>query len=234
MGWITRFLFSNIGMKVLMALTGMLMVVFVIVHMVGNLQVFLGPEALDHYGAMLQGLGDLLWLMRIGLIVSVLVHIAAAAWLWVRKQQARGKKYQAGKYWLATSATSLYSRTMLYGGIFLALFIIVHLGHLTTGHLQPETFEHCMANAAGVLECSVYANVVHGFSVWWMSLLYIVSMVFLGMHLGHGAWSMFRTLGLESDRYDRLARAFAVVVGIGIFAGNSIIPLAVLTGVVHL
>jgi len=95
----------------------------------------------------------------------------------------------------------------------------VHLLHLTTGHLQPETFEHCVANAAGVLECSVYANVVYGFGVWWMSLLYIV---------------MFRTLGLESQRYDRLAKAFAVVVGIGIFAGNSLIPLAVLTGIVHL
>jgi len=231
MGWINRFLFSNIGLKVLMALSGMAMVVFVIVHMVGNLQVFLGPESLNHYGAMLQGLGDLLWAMRIGLIVSVLVHITAAGILWVRKQRARSTSYQAGKYWMATS---LYSRTMLYGGIFLALFIVVHLLHLTTGQLQPDTFQHCVANKAGVLECNVYANVVYGFSVWWMSLLYILSMVFLGMHLGHGAWSMFRTLGLESQRYDRVAKAFAAIVGVGIFAGNSLIPLAVLTGVVHL
>lgn len=230
MGWFARFAKSSIGLKVFMAVTGFVMVGFVIVHMLGNLQVFLGPEALDHYGAMLQGLGDLLWVARIGLLVSVTVHVAAALVLWLRSRAARGVRYKGGKHWMEMS---LMSRTMLYGGLFLAVFIVVHLLHLTTGHLNPE-FEHCVENAAGVLECSVYANVVHGFSQVWATVLYLVSMVFLGLHLGHGAWSMFRTLGLESSRWDRVARGFATLVAIAVFLGNSIIPLAVISGLVHL
>ena len=115
----------------------------------------------------------------------------------------------------------------------LILFLGVHLAHLTLGWIHPD-FTHCHLGELGRLECEVYANVVLGFQVWWMDLFYVVGMVFLGLHLAHGAWSLFRTLGLESARWDAVIHPLAIALGLAIGLGNSLIPLAVLFGVVGL
>lgn len=245
MAWLTRFLFSNIGLKVLMALTGALMLLFVLAHMVGNYQVFLGAEALDRYGSFLQNTGELLWVARFGLLGALVTHVAAALTLTLRSWRARPQRYRSPKHWFALSVAS---RTMLYGGLFIGLFLTVHLLHLSPAlfgldhgiSLFTPEYTHCAEIDIGggitKLSCDVYANVAHGFSaqVWYMPALYILSMVFLGLHLSHGTWSLFRTLGLDSPRYNAIVAGMAVIIGLAVGIGNSLIPLAVLVGVVHL
>ncbi|MBN2800943.1 MAG: succinate dehydrogenase cytochrome b subunit [Deltaproteobacteria bacterium] len=241
MGWLSKFLNSNIGLKVLMALSGMMMLGFVVVHMTGNLQVFLGAHALDRYGSFLQNIGELLWVARLGLVSALTIHVLSATILTLRSWGARPVAYRS-KYWFAPS---LLSRTMLYGGVAIGLFLVLHLLHLSPSIFGLDHgiaaitpgYEHCKTVGDGLsasLECGVYANVVHGFSVVWVSALYIVAMIFLGMHIGHGAWSMFRTLGLDNPRYDRLAQGAAVSIGALVAVGNSLIPISVLVGLVHL
>ncbi len=236
MDFIGKFLKSSIGLKILMALTGLAMVGFVFGHMVGNLQLFLGQEALDKYGSFLQGLGELLWLIRIGLFSALAVHVTAGLILTLRSWAARPVSYKL-KRW---NETSLASRTMVYGGIAVGLFLVVHLLHLTVGVLpamHAGDFHHCeelMVQGVGMgLECSVYSNVISGFSLWWVDLIYVVGMVFLGLHLAHGAWSLTRTLGLENPRYDAVIQPLAVGLGVLIGVVNSLIPLSVLFGIVQ-
>lgn len=237
MGWLSKFLNSNIGLKVLMALSGMMMLGFVVVHMTGNFQVFLGAHALNRYGSFLQNLGELLWVARLGLVSALGVHVTAATLLTLRSWGARPVNYRV-KTWLANS---YLSRAMLLGGVTIGLFIALHLLHLSPSIFGLEhgiaaitpNYEHCELVGES-LKCDVYQNVVHGFGVVWVSALYILAMSFLGMHIGHGAWSMFRTLGLDNPRYDRLTAAAAVGVGAFVAVGNSLIPLSVLIGIVHL
>lgn len=236
MGFIGKFLKSSIGLKILMAITGLIMVGFVFGHMVGNLQLFLGEEALDKYGSFLQGLGEILWLIRIGLFSFLAIHVTAGLILTFRSWSARPVSYKLKK-WLETS---LASRTMLYGGIAIFVFLVVHLLHLTVGVLpamHADEFHHCeevMVQGVSMgLECTVYSNVISGFSVWWVDLVYVVGMIFLGLHLAHGAWSLTRTLGLENPRYDAIFHPLAIILGVLIGVINSLIPLSVLFGIVQ-
>ncbi len=230
MSWAKRFITSNVGLKVLMAVTGMLLVAFVIGHMLGNLQIFLGAEALDGYAELLRTSMELLWAVRLTLLAAVLIHIYAATVLTLRSWDARPVPYEQ-KTWLGESYAV---RTMKWGGVILFLFIIYHLLHLTVGvqGISPEGFEHCTAAGGGELRCHAYANVVAGFQHWYVVLFYVVAQVMLGFHLAHGAWSMFRTLGLNNPRYDRIARGFALTVGTVVSVVNCIIPLSVLIGIV--
>jgi len=230
MSWFMRFARSTIGLKIAMAISGLMLFGFVIVHMMGNLQVFLGAHALDHYGEILQGEQEILWLARIGLLSLVLVHIVASVILVLRARSARPQGYRRRQ----TKAMTFAARTMRYSGPVILAFIVFHLLHLTVGLVQPG-LQHCAVDAGGDLRCHVFANVVNAFSpqFWWLAATYIVAQLLLGMHLGHGAYSMFRTLGLSSPRYDRVARAFASAVAVIIVVGNCSIPLAVLTGLVH-
>lgn len=232
MSWLTNFLNSNIGLKVVMALTGFILVGFVCGHMVGNLQVFLGPEVYNHYAAMLQGLGDMLWVIRLVLLTSVALHIYSATVLTLRSWAARPTGYDR-KTWLNEDYAA---RTMKYGGVLVAIFIVYHLLHFTVGTqgIAPEGFAHCELNQYGKLECSAFANLVKGFQNVWVALFYMLAMVGVGLHLAHGMWSMFRTLGVDSPRYDRIIRTLAVA-GAGIVTvGFWSIPLSVLFGFVHL
>jgi succinate dehydrogenase / fumarate reductase cytochrome b subunit len=211
---------STIGRKAVMAATGVILVAFVVGHMLGNLQVYLGAAALDAYGALLRELlhGTGLWIVRAVLLVAVGGHIWAAWSLTRSGWKARPVGYRRTEHRESTYA----SRTMRWSGPILALFVVYHLLHLTIGSAHPS-FE----------EGRVYHNVVAGFSVWPVSAFYILAMLALGLHMYHGLWSLTQTFGLAHPRYDRLRRGAAAAITLVVVAGNISIPVAVLTGLVR-
>ncbi|MBM3813688.1 MAG: succinate dehydrogenase cytochrome b subunit [Acidimicrobiia bacterium] len=212
---VARLYDSTVGKKAVMAATGVLLFGFVITHLLGNLQFYLGPEALNAYGRNLRHLGALLWAARLGLLAAVLLHISAAVQLWRLNKQARPSHYEK----LTAAGSSYASRTMMWSGPILALFIGYHLYHLTLG-------AHLLHDADGFP--LVYQNVVAGFSDPLASGLYIVAMSFLGMHLMHGIWSMFQSIGWNHPKYTPLIKRIAVLTAALIVAGNISIPVAVL------
>ena len=211
---------SSIGKKVVMAVTGLILFGFVIVHMVGNLQLYLGPEAINAYAVFLQHFlhGQGIWIARAVLLVAVGLHVWAAVTLTLANWSARPVGYRD---WQARESTYA-SRTMVWSGPLLAVFIVYHLLHLTFGTAHPE-FERG----------DVYHNVVVGFQIPFASAFYIVAMVALGLHLYHGVWSLLQTLGLSHPRWNPLRRTAALALAIVVLANISI-PLAVLAGLVHL
>ncbi len=210
---------SSIGRKVIMAVTGAILVGFVFVHMIGNLQVYLGPAALNHYGVFLREFlhGAGIWIFRSVLLVAVLLHIWSATSLTLDSRRARPEGYRQQKWKESTYA----SRTMRWGGVILLLFVIYHLLHLTTGAAHPS-----------FIEGDVYHNFVAGFQSVPVSLFYILAMLALGLHLRHGVWSMFQTLGVSHPRYIRMAHVGAWIFAAIIVIGNVSFPLAVLAGIV--
>jgi len=215
---LARFYLTTVGKKFIMALTGIVMLGFVFVHMLGNLQIFAGSAKLNAYAAFLQGSPKLLWTFRIVMLVAVLWHVLLATQLTLRNWANRPQKYKVVKYREADVA----SRTMIYGGIFLVAFVLYHIAHLTLGSVGP------------VFDAkNVYGNVVAGFRVWWISAFYIVGMIALGLHLYHGAWSLFQTLGLNHPLYNRLRRWFATGFAVIVVVGTIAIPVAILAGVVR-
>lgn len=237
MSWFVRFARSTIGLKIAMAVSGLVLFGFVLGHMLGNLQVFLGASALNHYGAALQGNQGLLWVVRLVLLAIVGAHIGTSVMLVMRAKAARPQGYRR---WQGKASTYA-SRTMRVSGPIILLFLIFHILHLTVGATHPD-LQHCATAASGDLQCFVYQNVDAAFSLdtagttavvqGGIVLFYVLATLLLGMHLGHGVYSMFRTLGLNSPRYDKLARAFATGVAVLIVVGNCSIPLAVATGLV--
>jgi len=214
---------TMVGKKVVMAVTGVVLVGFVIAHMLGNLKFFLGEEAINAYAAFLREMGEplfpdgmLLWLARIILLVSVALHIVAAGQLTRMNWAARPQGYLTNQPIAATYA----SRTMRYGGVIVALFVVYHLLHLTVGVVgyEPGQYHHL----------SVYANLVAGFSVWYVTLFYILAMAALCLHLDHGVWSMLQTLGLSSARTTPVLRVLSRVVALVVFAGFISVPVVVL------
>jgi succinate dehydrogenase / fumarate reductase cytochrome b subunit len=187
--------------------------------MLGNLQVYLGPEAINNYGVFLrQALhGTGIWIARAVLLSAVLLHIWSATSLTLASRRARPEGYRVEKWKESTYA----SRTMRWGGVILLLFIIYHLLHFTTGTVH-QTF----------IEGDVYHNFVAGFRSVPVSLFYIFAMLALGLHLRHGVWSMFQTLGVSHPRYIRMAHVGAWIFSGVIVIGNISFPLAVLAGIV--
>src|SRR5882724_9680259 len=192
---------TMVGKKVVMAVTGLVLVGFVVAHMLGNLKIFLGAPTIDTYAAFLRTMGEplfpnsaLLWLARIVLIACVVLHITAAVQLtrvnWAARPQGYDTKHSI--------ATTYAARTTRWSGVILALFIIYHLLHLTAGAVgfQPGECRHL----------SVYHNVVAGFSVWYVTLFYLVAMACLCLHLDHGIWSMLQTLSWNDARTTRIFR----------------------------
>jgi succinate dehydrogenase / fumarate reductase cytochrome b subunit len=214
---LARFWDSSIGKKAVMAVTGLIMVGFLISHVLGNLQVFEGPLKINDYSAALRRLGPLLWLVRGVLLVSVILHIIAAYQLTRRKQVARPVGYADQDPQVSTVA----ARTIRWGGVLVLIFIVLHLLHFTFGTIHPA-FDHK----------DVYGNIVAGFQIWWVSVLYLVAMVVVGLHLYHGTWSSLRTLGLTRPSVDPLKRRVVTVLAWAIFLGFSSIPIAVLAGLV--
>jgi succinate dehydrogenase / fumarate reductase cytochrome b subunit len=202
-----------------MAVTGIILFAFVIGHLLGNLQVFEGPAKLNAYGAFLHSIGEFLWPVRIILLIAVTLHIVATVQLALRKKRARPIEYSVKK----AIASSYASRTMYWSGPIVLAFIIFHLLHLTAGYIHP---------GAAYIEGDVYHNVVSGFQVWWVSLSYIVAISLLGLHLRHGLWSMFQTLGIHQPQYTVRFKKAAMVIALLITLGYISIPISVLLGLV--
>lgn len=224
MDWLKRTLNSSIGMKWTMGLTGLALFLFVLAHMIGNLQIYGPPELINQYAVNLRNLGPLLWVARIGLALMFIVHIASAIRLTQLNRSARPVAYA-----VTTPQVSGYAaRSMLMGGLILLGFLLYHLAHFTLGLTNPELFG--LHDAQG--RHDVYAMVVLSFRQPLISITYILAMIPLVMHLSHGLSSVFQTLGANSPKYNYLFHAAGPVLGAIIFIGNVSIPLAVLANVI--
>ncbi len=215
---------SSLGKKYVMALSGAVLVLFVIAHLLGNLQMFLGPEAINKYAAFLKASPEVLWGARSGLLLMVGLHLFSAALLLRENSDARQAEYEKKDL----VAASFASRTMIASGIILFSFVVFHLLHYTALQIDPSFAE--MHDAQG--RHDVYRMVVSGFSHWWVSGFYILSMGLLCLHLSHGASAMFQSLGLKNERNRCFIDGAAKTLGLVLFIGYSSIPLAVLLKVV--
>lgn len=216
---------SSVGRKVAMAVTGYVFVLYVLVHMLGNLKLFQGPAKFNAYaeflreaGAPVFGHGQLLWIARIVLLLALGVHVWAAIVLSRESRAARPVRYRNPPH----LEFSYASRTMRWGGFLLFAFVVYHLLHMTWGSAHPD-----------FVPGDAYHNFVAGFRAWPVTVAYAVAMGALGFHLYHGVWSGFQTLGAEPERLRSLRRPFAAVLAVVIVAGFLAGPLAVLTGVVR-
>ena len=218
---------SALGKKYVMAITGIVWMGYVLAHMIGNLKAFLGPEDLDHYAEFLRELlvpifprTLTLWLMRLGLIAAIVLHIHAATMLTIMNRKARPVRYQSHRdYVVATFA----SRTMRYTGVLVLLFLFVHLGDLTWGWFNPD-----------FVRGEVYRNMDASLSRWWMNLFYIVANLALFLHLWHGGWSLFQSMGWNNPRFNQARRWFALAFAAVVVGGNIALCVGVLSGVIAL
>jgi succinate dehydrogenase / fumarate reductase cytochrome b subunit len=230
--WPVAFYQSAVGKKWVMAITGIVIIGFVILHMVGNWKIFLpdveGVPDIDVYAHALRELlvpflpaHVALWILRTGLIVAFLFHIHAAYSLTLMNHRARPDDYRGPRTYVAANYAS---RTMRWSGVIFLAFLLFHLADLTWGiqPMAPETW------ARG----EVYANFVATFSRAPVTFFYVIAMIALGIHLYHGAWSMFQSLGINHPRFNHLRRWFAAGLAILVTVGNAIMPLAVLFGFV--
>jgi succinate dehydrogenase / fumarate reductase, cytochrome b subunit len=219
---------TAIGKKVVMAMTGAIMVAFVTAHMLGNLKIFAGAQEINAYSRALRtlgqpelGYGDALWMVRIVLLAAVTLHIVAAVQLTRLSWKARPVAYRVRK----TVETTWAAKTMRWGGLLLAIFIVFHILHFTVGAVgfAPGQYR----------DLQVYQNVVAGFSVWPVAVFYIIAMAALCLHLDHGIWSFLQTLGWSTPRNVATLRAISRIIAVVIFAGFISVPLSVMTGLVH-
>jgi succinate dehydrogenase / fumarate reductase cytochrome b subunit len=208
---------STNGKKVIMAVTGAMMFAFVVGHMLGNLQMFEAPEHINGYGHFLHNLGELLWLERGIMLLAIALHITATVQLALRSNAARPVGYSRRQ----AINSSYASRTMYWSGPIVLAFIIFHLLQFTAGYIHPH---------ATFTEGEVYSNVVAGFQVWWVSAWYIFAMCLLGLHLSHGLWSMFQSVGLAHPRNSVTLKNAARAVAALIVLGYISIPISVLLG----
>jgi succinate dehydrogenase / fumarate reductase cytochrome b subunit len=223
---------TTIGKKALMAITGFILIAFVVGHMVGNLKVFLGAEAINSYAGFLRDVGEpllpretLLWIARLVLLASVGIHTVMAYQLSRKDWEGRPVHYASKK----TLQASYASLTMRWGGVILVLFIIYHILHLTlgkVGYSAAAPFTHEDPNNG----YQTYSNIVNAFQSWPVTLFYVLAMGALCLHLYHGTWSMIQTLGLNSYRYNGMWRTVAAAVAIVSFVGFIVVPLAALFG----
>lgn len=216
MNAVARFWDSTIGKKVVMAVTGIIGVLFVIGHMAGNLTMFKGQQAMHDYANLLRISTPLLWAIRLGLLTAVVLHVTAAYQLTMRSRAARPADYAKREPQVST----LSSRTIRVGGVVLLVFIVYHLLDLTIGALNP-----------GFVHLDPYRNLVAGLSNPLVAALYIAAVLALAMHLHHGVWSMVRTLGLARATPNPLHRRLSIAVAAIVAAGFLTIPLGVLGGV---
>ena len=221
---------TAVGKKYVMAITGIMLLGFVFVHMVGNLKMYLGEEEFNHYAEFLRELlvpilprTVVLWLLRFGLIGAVALHIHAAYSLTVMNRQARSVKYQSPRdYQIANFA----SRTMRWTGIIVALFVLWHLADLTWG------FANDIGADGKFVRGEAYANVVNSLERVPVAILYIVANIALGIHLFHGVWSLFQSMGWNNPRFNKWRRGLATAFATIIVVGNVSFPIAVLAGIV--
>lgn len=222
---------STVALKSAMAVSGLIMVAYLLAHMYGNLKIFSGKEAFDGYSDHLRELGEpllphegALWIIRVILLAAVLIHIYAAFSLWARNRKASGivggKRYHSTQNRMGIQRTYA-SFTMRWGGVILALFIVYHLLHLTANAIHP----------GGASE-SPYDRVVNGFEIWWVVLSYTIAMIAVGFHLRHGFWSAFTTLGQNHSwtRSESSLNVWSSVIALLISVGFLIPPFSILFG----
>ena len=224
MNILLRIFTSTLGKKFLMAITGAGLFLFVIGHLVGNLQIFLGSEAINRYGHFLQTTPEILWPARVGLLAFVIIHIWTSIALTIENRGARAQQYEVKELVKA----SLASRTMIWSGLIIAAFVCFHLAHYTLLIIHPEFRDLRDANGWH----DIYRMMVIGFSNGWVSGFYVLSIGLLCIHLGHGVGAMFQSLGLKNEAYATSIDRCAIVAAVLIFLGYISIPLAVLAGVV--
>ena len=224
MGRFAAILQSSIGAKIVMAATGVLLVLFIIAHLAGNLLVVAGPEATNAYAQGLKDLGVLLWLARAGLLAVLLVHVGSALRLWRLNRAARPEGYAVS----ASSAVTYAGRSIVLTGALVLAFAVYHLLHFTLFAVNPEFAR--LLDAQG--RHDVYRMVVLGFGNAAVSGVYLASMVLLGLHLSHGVTSLFQSLGLSGSSGDSFIKRLGPWSGVLIALGFMSIPLAVLAGVV--
>jgi succinate dehydrogenase / fumarate reductase cytochrome b subunit len=217
MGRVRAFCRSLVGKKVIMAVTGVILFLFVVGHLLGNLQIFAGPERLNAYSAFLKGAGEILWAVRVVLLAALILHIVAAVQVSRASKRARPIPYAVKK----DIETGYAARTMLWSGPLIFVYVVYHLAMFTF-----------LVTGPGYSPTDVYRNEVLAFRMPVVTAAYILAIVFLGMHLYHGAWSMIHTLGGSGPRYRTLRRMVAPVVAIVITLGYIAIPVAVLAGLV--
>jgi succinate dehydrogenase / fumarate reductase cytochrome b subunit len=229
--WLGGFFSSSVGLKWIMAITGIGLLLYVLAHLIGNLKIFLGMNAagqyeIDLYSEALRTLGghlvpeeSILWLFRIGLITAFALHIGASAALTRRNWEARGQdRYDAQRNY---AAADYASRTMRWGGTIILLFVIFHLADLTLGWANP-VYEYG----------EVYDNIIGSLTRAPVAIFYLVAQLALAFHIYHGAWSLFQSLGFANPRFNEFRRGFAIAFAAIIFIGNCAIVLAVWTGAV--
>ncbi len=216
-----------IGKKLIMALTGVILFAYVIGHLLGNLQVFLPPHngvyPINAYAAFLHSNPRLLWVARVVLIAAVVTHIWVSLLLWLEKRRAR----PAGYYKKDDVGVTYASRTMIWSGPIIAAFVVFHILHLTTGSVGLG-FKGPSLGAGGEEQIYAFQNLVAGFRMWPVALAYIVAVSLLGLHLYHGIWSMFQSVGYYTTRIRQASKILAVLIALGYIS----IPVAILSGLV--
>lgn len=224
--WIIDFFRSDVAKKWTMAVSGIILLGYIFAHMLGNMKVYLGPAAINDYGESLRELGGhlvpqehLLWIMRIGLTIAFVIHVAAAYTLTRRNMQARGKvRYDAPRQYLAANYAS---RTMRYSGVIVLLFIAFHLADLTFGTANPDF-------ASG----DIYDNMIASFERTPVAIAYIVANLALGLHIFHGVWSLFQSIGANNPTFNKWRRYLAWGFTAVIVVGNLSFPIAVQLGII--
>jgi succinate dehydrogenase / fumarate reductase cytochrome b subunit len=215
---------SSVGKKILMAVSGIVLFGFIVLHMAGNLKVLTGAESFDAYAEFIREVGypaiphqGALWAMRIALLIAVFVHMTAAFQTWAQSRHARQVGYRKND----DLSFSYASRTMRWGGVIILLFIVYHLLHMTTGTVHPD-----------FVEGGVYHNFVVAFRSPVVLLAYVVAQAALGLHLYHGLWSATQTLGANHPRYNRMRRPAAAAIALVIFVGFLAPPVMVALGMI--
>lgn len=221
------FLKSNILSKIVVAVTGLIMVGFIIGHTLGNLLVFAGPEALNAYAIGLRDLGPALWVARIVLIISVILHIITTVKLTLHNK-AVGGDYKVNNY----KASTFSGRFMAYAGLTILFFVLYHLAHFTWGLVDPNDFAREYLLTDGRIVHDVYTMVVLGFRNFIISGFYILAVIFLGFHLKHGFHSAFQTLGLHGKKFTPMIQKIAVALSVLIVVSLISIPISVMLGLV--
>lgn len=217
---------TSVGKKFFMAVTGAILIGFLLAHMVGNLKMYMGPDAFNHYAEWLREVGYPvlphkvgLWIFRVVLLGSVGLHMLSALQVYLQSRRAR-----EGDYTKEESLSFAYaSRTMRWGGVIIAAFVIFHLLHFTTGQAHPDFI-------AG----DAYRNVVVGFGSWWVVGFYTLTLVMVTFHLYHGLWSAFQTVGANHPKYNPYRRPLALVLALVVFIGFMTVPVGVKTGMLNL
>ncbi len=224
--WLLELYGTAVGKKYAMAISGIVLMVYVLLHMIGNLKLYFGPEAMNEYAEWLRIFGApaapenaMLWVVRLLLLVAFIVHIHAAVALTITNRKARPLRYQSRRDYVVADFAA---RTMRWTGIIVGLFVLFHLADLTFGYGHPDFRGHEDA----------YHNVVASFSRPLVSAFYILANLALALHLYHGAWSLFQTMGWNHPRFNHWRRWFAIAFAVVVAGGNISFPIAVLTGLI--